>query len=610
MDTATQAEHGRQHHNVTLGILVLSTMAYALQQTLVAPAMPAIQEDLGVSTTAITYLLTAFLLTGSVATPVMGRLGDMFGKKRLLVIALGVFAFGSLVCALSSSIEVLIAGRAIQGIGSAVFPLAFGIIRDEFPRERVASAVGLLSATFGIGGGAGIVLSGVIVDHLDYEWIFWLGLSVILIALLAAAMFVPESPVKVSGKVDWGGAALLSGGLVALLVGVSEGNSWGWSDVRILGLFAAAAVLLVAWVGYENRHPAPLVDMRMMRRRTVLTTNLSALLLGFGMFAGFILLPKFVQAPEGAGYGFGSSVTEAGLFMLPSSVVMLFAGPVAGWMCNRFGDRVPLLLGTTLALVAYGFLTVAHSEKWMIVLAITISGLGIGFSFAATANLILGAVQPTETGVAMGMNTIMRTVGGAVGGQVGAAVLMAHTGDSGLPSETGYTVAFAVLAGGVAVALLLVLAIPRRVVAPAAVPAAVPMTEHPVATGLAAEAGVEPVRENLLGTIRTTAGAPAAGAVVTVIGRSGREVARTRVGDDGTYGLDLPGAGTYYVVAQLDGQHGSEVVQVDAAAEDGEFVRRDLVLRGASRPVAIDAGTATRPTSPFLHRNADVSSLS
>ncbi len=199
MESATHVEPGRQHHNVTLGILVLATMAYALQQTLVAPAMPAIQDDLGVSTTAITYLLTAFLLTGSVATPVMGRLGDMFGKKRLLVIALGVFAFGSLVCALSSSIEVLIAGRAIQGIGSAVFPLAFGIIRDEFPRERVASAVGLLSATFGIGGGAGIVLSGVIVDNLDYEWIFWLGLAVILIALIAAAMFVPESPVLVAG---------------------------------------------------------------------------------------------------------------------------------------------------------------------------------------------------------------------------------------------------------------------------------------------------------------------------------------------------------------------------------------------------------------------------
>lgn len=553
-----EAPHARQHHNVTLAILVLATMAYALQQTLVAPAMPAIQDDLGVSTTAITYLLTAFLLTGSVATPVLGRLGDMFGKKRLLVIALAVFALGSLVCALSNSIEVLIGGRAIQGIGSAVFPLSFGIIRDEFPRERVAGAVGLLSATFGIGGGAGIVLSGVIVDNVDYAWIFWLGLVVILIALAAAALFVPESPVKTRGKVDWGGAALLSLGLVALLVGVSEGNAWGWSDARILGLFAAAAFLLVVWVGYENRHPLPLVDIAMMRRRSVLTTNLSALLLGFGMFAGFILIPKFVQAPDGAGYGFGSSVTEAGLFMLPSSIVMLFAGPVAGWMCGRFGSRLPLLVGTTLALFSYAFLAVAHSDPWMLYLAITVSGLGIGFSFAATANLILEAVEPTRTGVAMGMNTIMRTVGGAVGGQVGAAVLMAHTGDSGVPSEAGYTVAFTVLAVGVAAALLLVLAIPRS---PRPIRTTGPLPVEP-AVGL-----------QLRGRVLTPGGTAVPGAAVTLLAPSGREIVRTRADGTGAYAVDVPAPGSYYVVAQAGARHRAAAIEFD-----GEPADLDLTL--------------------------------
>lgn len=567
----TAAPHARQHRHVTLVILVLATMAYALQQTLVAPAMPAIQDDLGVSTTAITYLLTAFLLTGSVATPVLGRLGDMFGKKRLLVIALGVFALGSLVCALSNSIEVLVTGRAIQGIGSAVFPLSFGIIRDEFPRERVAGAVGLLSATFGIGGGAGIVLSGVIVDNVDYAWIFWLGLVVILIALAAAALFVPESPVKTRGKVDWGGAALLSLGLVALLVGVSEGNTWGWADTRILGLFAAAALLLVAWVGYENRHPLPLVDIAMMRRRSVLTTNLSALLLGFGMFAGFILIPKFVQAPDGAGYGFGSSVTEAGLFMLPSSIVMLFAGPVAGWMCGRFGSRLPLLLGTALALFSYTFLAVAHSDPWMIYLAITVSGLGIGFSFAATANLILEAVEPTRTGVAMGMNTIMRTVGGAVGGQVGAAVLMAHTGESGLPSETGYTVAFAVLAVGVAAALLLVLAIPRSA-RPEQV--AAPMGA-PVLTG--------PERPSVRGWVRAPSGQLVAGAAVTVLGPCGREVARTQTDVAGTYAVAVPSPGMHYVVAGSGGRHQVAAVPVDDGPAD-----LDLTLWPSGRSRDVD----------------------
>ena len=177
--TAPEPEHGRQHSNVTLAVLFTGALAYALSQTMIAPALPAIQNDLDASTTLVTFALTAFLLTASIATPIIGRLGDMFGKERLLVITLIIFALGSLVCALSHSIGLLIAGRAIQGIGGAVFPLSFGIIRDEFPREKVATGIGLISATFGIGGGAGLVLSGLIVDHLAYEWIFWLGLIVV-----------------------------------------------------------------------------------------------------------------------------------------------------------------------------------------------------------------------------------------------------------------------------------------------------------------------------------------------------------------------------------------------------------------------------------------------
>ena len=220
----------RQHYNLTLGVLVVSALAFALTQTMVAPALPAIQKDLGASTTEVTWVLTVFLLTASIATPIVGRLGDMFGKERVLLAVLVVFGIGSLVGALSHSIEMLIAARAIQGVAGAIFPLAFGIIRDEFPRERVATAIGLISATFGIGGGAGLVLSGVIVDNLSYEWIFWLGLIVIAIAAVATHFFVPESPVKTPARIDWIGAALLSGALGSLLLGVSEGNNWGWSS--------------------------------------------------------------------------------------------------------------------------------------------------------------------------------------------------------------------------------------------------------------------------------------------------------------------------------------------------------------------------------------------
>ena len=452
----------RQHYNVTLAVLVTGALAYALSQTMIAPALPEIQADLGTTTTLVTFALTGYLLTASIATPVVGRLGDMFGKERLLVITLSIFGLGSLVCALSHSIALLIAGRAIQGVGGAIFPLSFGIIRDEFPREKVATAIGLISATFGIGGGAGLVISGLIVDHFAYEWIFWLALIVVVPAAIATHRFIPESPVKTPAKIDWGGAALLSGGLASLLIAVSEGNTWGWTSTTFIGLVVGAAVLLATWVRYESRHPEPLVDMRMMRDRPVLTTNLTALLIGFGMFGSYILVPQFVQVPASTGYGFGASVTTAGLFMLPSALVMLVAGPISGMMGTRYGSKLPLVIGTSLACLSFLMLAVWHESHLAIYLATALMGLGIGFSFAAMANLIVEAVAQSQTGVATGMNTIMRTIGGAIGGQVAASIVAGHIAADGLPAESGYTTAFAVSAFGVAMAVLAALAIPGR----------------------------------------------------------------------------------------------------------------------------------------------------
>jgi EmrB/QacA subfamily drug resistance transporter len=454
----------RQHYNLTLGVLVLSALAYALSQTMVAPALPEIQHKLGTSTTTVTYVLTVYLLTASVATPIIGRLGDMFGKERLLLLTLTAFAIGSLVCALSHSIGLLIAGRAIQGVGGAVFPLAFGIIRDEFPTERVATGIGLISATFGIGGGAGLVLSGLIVDNLAYEWIFWLALVFVVVAMVATYLFVPESPIKSPAKIDWVGAAGLSVGLAALLIGVSEGATWGWGDGRVIGLFGLALIVLAAWIAWERRAPQPLVDMRMMAERGVWTTNLTGLLVGFGMFGSFILVPRFVQIdPAQSGFGFNASVTEAGIFLLPSALVMLFAGPISGMLGTRRGSKLPLLLGTAVCTVSFVFLAAAHSERWEIYVATTLMGVGIGLAFAAMANLIVEAVDRTKTSVATAMNTIMRTIGGSLGGQITASVVASHViASNGAPAESGFTLAFAISAAGVAAAFLAALAIPAR----------------------------------------------------------------------------------------------------------------------------------------------------
>ena len=456
----------RQHYGLTLAVLAVAGLSFALLQTMVAPALPAIQREYGASTTAVTWVLTIYLLSASIATPVLGRLGDMFGKERLLVVVLLVLGAGTLISALSHSLEVLIAGRAVQGAGGAIFPLAFGIIRDEFPRERVGAGIGLISATFGIGGGAGLVLAGVIVDHLDYTWIFWLSLVVILGAVVATHFFVPESPVKTPARIDWGGAALLAVGLGSGLIAVSEGNGWGWGSKPVLALLALSTVTLAAWVRYELRVAEPLVDMRMMRMRGVWTTNVTALMVGFGMFGSFLLVPQLVQMPEAAGFGFGASVTQAGLFLLPSSAVMLFAGPFSGWLGARFGSRTPVLIG--IALVALGFvqLAVLHDAHWHIYLNSVITGAGIGLSFAAMATLIVDAVPQTQTGIATGMNTIMRSVGGALGAQISASIVGAHLGVSGLPTENGFVVAFLVSAGALGLAFAAALLIPRGITAP------------------------------------------------------------------------------------------------------------------------------------------------
>jgi EmrB/QacA subfamily drug resistance transporter len=410
---------------------------------MVAPALPAIQKDLHTTTTGVTWVLTVYLLTASIATPVLGRLGDMFGKERMLVLVLSMFALGSLVAAMSHSIGMLVAGRAIQGFAGAVFPLAFGIIRDEFPPERVAQGIGLISATFGIGGGVGLVAAGAIVDHLSYEWIFWIALIVTALAIVCTLLFVPESPIKVPSRIDWAGAALMSVGLGALLLGISEGPRWGWTSARVLGLFAGAVAALLVWVRWELRVLDPLVDMRMMRRRAVWSTNLAALLVGFGMFGSFILIPQFVQAPPNAGYGFDATVTEAGLILLPSTAVMLFAGPIAGWLGGRLGSRLPLLIGTLLAASAFALIGLAHEHRWELYIGTALMGAGIGFAFAAMANLIVEAVDPTETGVATGMNTIMRTVGGSLGGQISATIVTAHViAGTHIAKEVGYTEAF------------------------------------------------------------------------------------------------------------------------------------------------------------------------
>jgi len=462
----------RQHYGLTLGILTLAATAYALQQTMVVPALPELQRELGASTTWVTWVLTGFLLSAAVLTPILGKLGDRFGKERLLVVSLGTFLVGCVGCAAAPNIWVLIAFRVVSGAAGAVFPLSFGIIRDEFPPERMKIGIGLLSAVFGVGGGFGLVLSGLIVDHASWRWLFVVGAAGVAVALVLVHRFVPESPVRSTSRIDVPGAILLSVILVTLLLGLSEGESWGWTSPAVLGLFFLSAVSAVLWVLLELNVDQPLIDIRVLAERPVLLTNITGLISGFAMFGSFVLVPRFVEAPGGlpdaiaarVDYGFGATATMTGLYLLPGSLLMLFAGPAAGLLGRRVGSKWPLAIGMALVAVSSATLAAFHAAPWHVVAAMAGLSMGVGFAFAAMAALITEAVPPTETGIATGINTVMRTVGSVIGAQVGAAILTAETLDgTGVPTEGAYVIAFALAAAAAAVAIVVaVLVTPTR----------------------------------------------------------------------------------------------------------------------------------------------------
>jgi EmrB/QacA subfamily drug resistance transporter len=451
---------GRARPGNTFAVLALGVAAFALLQSLVIPVLTTVQHQLHTSQSTVTWVLTAYLLSASIMTPILGRVGDMIGKKRVFVATLAALAVGSLLAAVASSIGVLIAARVIQGIAGGMVPVAFGIIRDEFPAAKVAGAVGALASLTAVGAGLGIVLAGPIVDVLDYHWLFWLPLILTVAAGLCAVLLVPESPVRTPGRISWLPAVLLSAWLVALLVALSEAPEWGWRSGRVIGLLAGAAVLAAAWVAAELHAATPLIDMKMMRQRAVWTNNLVAFLIGLGMYATFAFLPEFVQTPVIAGYGFGASITHSGLMLLPSAVTMFAVGIFAGRLTRKVGGKSLVVTGCLVGCAAMSILAFAHQQEWEIYLSSAIMGVGFGLAFSAMSALIVHAVPASQTGVASGMNANIRTIGGSVGAAVMASIVTSQLAPSGLPRQAGYTIGFAAMAAGLVLAAFAGLLLP------------------------------------------------------------------------------------------------------------------------------------------------------
>jgi MFS family permease len=400
------------------------------------------------------------LVAAAVFTPLVGRLGDIYGKRRVLVVVMVAFAAGSVIAAVSAQLWLVVAGRVVQGVGGGVFPLCFAIVRDEFPRERVARGIGLMSAVAGIGGGLGLVLGGVLVDQASYHWIFWLGALMAVAAAVSTALFVPESPIRTPARLDVRGALVLAVGLVLPLIAISQAHDYGWGSTRTLVMIAAGLVVLALWVVLERRTREPLADIVTLAKPPVLITNLTTLLVGFGMFGSFILIPTIAQAPTSTGYGFGFGAAHAGLLLVPGALAMLAFGPLSGIIGSRLGNKVPLAVGGFLTAVGLGLLAVARGSQGEVIAFSFIMSAGIGLAFAAMPNLIIDTVPSNQTGEATGFNALVRSVGSSLGSEVSASVAAASA-VGGVITNAGYTHAFAVSAVVAACAGIAAVFIPR-----------------------------------------------------------------------------------------------------------------------------------------------------
>ncbi|MEU7857457.1 MFS transporter [Nonomuraea sp. NPDC049141] len=456
---------GPPQANTVVVVLALAGIVVSLMQTLVIPLIPQLPRLLSAPAADTAWAITATLLAGAVATPTVGRLGDMYGKRRMLLISLVLLVTGSAVCALADTLTPMVAGRTLQGLAAGVIPLGISIMRDELPAERLGSATALMSASLGVGGALGLPAAAFLAERTDWHVLFWTAAALGALATVLVLTLVPESSVRTGGRFDLVGAAGLSIALVCLLLAISQGAGWGWTSARTIGLFGAAVVVLALWGWWELRTRQPLVDLRTTARRQVLLTNLASAVFGFAMFAMSLVLPQLLQIPKATGYGLGESMLTVGLVMGPSGLVMMAMAPLSARISKARGPKVTLMCGALVVAAGYGLSIALMSAIWHLVLVSAVIGAGIGLAYGAMPALVMGAVPVSETAAANSLNTLMRAIGTSISSAVSGVVLAQMTitlGSATLPSQNGFRLVMAIGAGAALVALAFAAFLPGR----------------------------------------------------------------------------------------------------------------------------------------------------
>ncbi|MGG2460761.1 MFS transporter [Streptomyces sp. RGM 3693] len=586
-------------------VLAFAGIVVAVMQTLLVPVIKDLPTLLGTAPSNATWVMTATLLAGAVATPIMGRLGDLYGKRRMLLASLAVMVVGSLICGFTNQLIIMIVGRALQGFAMGAIPLGIGLMRDELPRERLGSAMALMSSSIGVGGGLALPAAALVAQHADWHTLFFAAAGLGVLSMLLTLFAVPESSVRAPGRFDVAGALGLSVGLVTLLLPITKGSDWGWGSPTTLGLFGAAVLILTLWGVMELRISDPLVDLRTSARREVLLTNLASITVGVAFYAISLVLPQLLQLPKSTGYGLGQSMVVAGLCVAPLGLTMMFVAPVYARIAARRGPKISLLLGMLIIGIGYGSGIGLMQAPWQTIIIAVVVGAGIGLAYSSLPALIVGAVDPSETGAANGLNTLMRSIGTSVSSAV-IGMVLAHMseplGPVAVPTMAGFRVSFLIATAAVALGVLVAAFLPSQrkaagaretLVAQSAEERGVaadgsledggsPLVRKPTesgtsvgtpvaagSVGLADSADssdsansvdfvdvvgvVDGGAAGFRGRVVDTAGGPVPGATVTLIDRHGQQAGVTAAAPDGSYALAAPAAGTYVLTGAAPG---------------------------------------------------------
>jgi MFS family permease len=469
----TSAPRTTRPYGLIVAVLAFAGLGASFMQTILIPIQPRLPELLDASSDDTPWVITATLIAAAICTPIAGRLGDMYGKRRVAMALLILQALGAILAALSSTIVPMIIARILQGMAAGVIPLGISILRDVMPPHRLGSSIALVSATLGVGGALGLPLSAVVAENLDWHVLFWVAAGIALLCFALYALIVPVSTLRTPGRLDIVGIIGLSLGLVGVLIAISRGGEWGWGDPRTLGFLIGGVVILLAWGVFELRVKDPLVDLRVSARGAVLLTNLASVAMGFALFASNVVFPQLLELPVATGIGLGLSLVVAALILAPSGLAMMAMSPVAGRLERVRGPKPLLVGGAAIIAISYGAALLFHAEFWQILVVNILLGVGIGLGYAAMPALIMQAVPATETGAANGLNALMRSLGTSVASAVvGAVLAQSITTVNGVPgpSEQGFMIALALGLAAAVLCVVLAVFIPRPHVKDAALP--------------------------------------------------------------------------------------------------------------------------------------------